>query len=181
MELTQKAIALDDSYSPAHCQLGWLYTMTGKHEKGITEIERAIELASNDDNAHMWMSYVLRLAGRNEEAIRYSEQAVRLNPIPPSWYFRGLALNYLYGGRYDEAVIACKKGLKSAPNDILTHVTCAAIYGQAGHRDAARAEALEVLRINPKFTITFYAKRLPYKNQEDRDFFINALRKAGLK
>jgi len=180
MELVQKAIDLDDSYGPAHASLGWLYAIIGKHEKGITEIERALELVPNDDNAHMWMSYVLRLAGRNQEAIRYSEQAVRLNPIPPSWYFRGLALNYLYAGRYDEAIIACKKGLKSAPNDILTHVTCAAIYGQAGRRDAARAEAEEVLKINPKFSALSYAKRLPYKNQADRDFFSNALRKAGL-
>ncbi len=181
MELNQKAIALDDSYSIAHCQLGWLYTMTGKHEEGITKIERALELAPNDANAHMWMSYVLRLAGRNQEAIRYSERAVRLNPIPPSWYFRGLALNYLYAGRYDEAITACKKGLDQAPNDILTHVTCAAIYGRAGLRDAARAEAEEVLKINPKFSALSYAKRLPYKNQADRDFFFEALRKAGLK
>jgi len=180
MELNQKAIALDEDCSPAHNQLGWLYAMTGKHEKAIAEIERALELAPNAADAHMWMSYVLRVAGRNEEAIRYSEQAVRLNPIPPSWYFRGLALNYLYAGRYDEAIAACKKGLNSAPNDFITHVTCAAIYCQAGREDAARVEAEEVLRINPKFTIASYAKRLPYKKQADRDFFSNALRKAGL-
>jgi adenylate cyclase len=180
MELQQKAIALDESYGHAHSSLGWLYAMVGKHEKGISEIERAIELAPNDSVAQMWMSYVLRLAGRNEEAIRYSEQAIRLNPIPPSWYFRGLALNYMYAQRYDEAITMCKKGLKQAPNDILTHVTCAAAYGQAGREDAARAEAETVLRINPKFSALSYAKRLPYKNQADRDFFLDAMRKAGL-
>jgi adenylate cyclase len=180
MELQQKAIALDESYGHAHSSLGWLYAMVGKHEKGISEIERAIELAPNDSVAQMWMSYVLRLAGRNEEAIRYSEQAIRLNPIPPSWYFRGLALNYMYAQRYDEAITMCKKGLKQAPNDILTHVTCAAAYGKAGGEDAARAEAETVLRINPKFSALSYAKRLPYKNQADRDFFLDAMRKAGL-
>lgn len=180
MELNQKAISLDESYSPAHNQLGWLYAMTGKHEKAIAEIERALELAPNAADTHMWMSYVLRVAGRNEEAVRYSEQAVRLNPFPPSWYFRGLALNYLYAGRYDKAIEACKKGLNRAPNDFMTHVTCAAAYSQAGKEDAARAEAEKVLKINPKFSIASYAKRLPYKNQADRDIFINALRKAGL-
>jgi adenylate cyclase len=152
MQLQQKAIALDEFYGPAHSSLGWVYAMVGKHEKGISEIERAIELAPNDSVAYMWMSYVLRLAGRNEEAIRYSEQAIRLNPIPPSWYFRGLALNYMYAKRYDEAITTCKKGLKHAPNDIITHLTCAAIYGRAGRRDAARAEAEEVLKRNPKFS-----------------------------
>jgi adenylate cyclase len=91
VELNQKAIALDDSYAEAHAQGGWLFTMMGKHEEAIAEIERAIELAPNSADAHMWMSYILRVSGRNEEAIQYSEQAIRLNPIPDSWYFRGLA------------------------------------------------------------------------------------------
>jgi adenylate cyclase len=181
MELVQKSIALDDSFALAYTQLGWLYTMTGKHEAAIAEIERAIALAPNDSLAHIWMGYALRFAGRNEEAIRYSEQAVRLNPIPPSYYFRGLAANYIIAGRYDEAIAMCKKGLNRAPNDILTHITLAAAFSQAGREDAARAETEEVLRINPKFSLENYTKRLPYKNQTDRDFFIEALRKAGLK
>jgi adenylate cyclase len=180
IQLKQKAIYLDESYGPAHSSLGWLYTMAGKHEKGISEIERAIELAPNDSEAHMWMSYVLRLAGRNEEAVPYSEHAIRLNPIPPSWYFRGLALNYIYAGRYDEAITNCRKGVDIAPNDFMTHVTCAVAYGQAGQEDAARAEAEKALRINPKFSSKHYAKTLPYKNQTDRQFFLDAMRKAGL-
>jgi adenylate cyclase len=180
MELNQKAIALDDSYAEAHAQVGWLFTMMGKHEEAIAEIDRAIELAPNSADAHMWMSYILRVSGRNEEAIQYSEQAIRLNPIPDSWYFRGLALNYMYAQRYDEAITMCKKGLNQAPNDILTHVTCAAVYGKAGRKDAARAEAEEVLKRNPKFSAVSYAKRLPYKNQSDRNFFLDGMQKAGL-
>jgi adenylate cyclase len=180
MELKKKAIALDEFYGPARSSLGWLYAIAGKHAKGLSEIERAIELAPNDSDAHMWMSYVLRLAGRNEEAIRFSEQAIRLNPNPPSWYFRGLALNYIYAGRYDEAITTCEKGLDISPNDFMTHVTCAAAYGQAGRKDAARAEADAVLRINPKFSSKYYANKLPYKNQTDRQFFFDAMRKAGL-
>jgi hypothetical protein len=50
-----------------------------------------------------------------------------------------------------------------------------------GREKEARAEAAEVLRINPKFSVDSYAKRLPYKDQSEIDKFINALRKAGLK
>jgi hypothetical protein len=74
----------------------------------------------------------------------------------------------------------CKKALKQAPNDLLTHLTCAAIYGQAGHADTAQVEVEEVLRLNPKFSALSYAKRLPYKNQSDRDFYLDAMRKGGL-
>jgi adenylate cyclase len=180
IELQQKAIALDETGAADYAGLGWLYALTGRHEEAIAEIERAIELAPNNANAYTWMGYVLRVAGRNDEAIHYSEQALRLNPIPPSWYFRGIALNYLYAHRYNEAIDMCKKALKRAPNDLLTHVTCAAIYGQAGHADTAQLEVEEVLRLNPKFSALSYAKRLPYKNQSDRDFYLDAMRKGGL-
>jgi hypothetical protein len=50
-----------------------------------------------------------------------------------------------------------------------------------GREKEARAEAAEVLRIDPKFSLDFLAKILPYKDQSERDKVINALRKAGLK
>jgi hypothetical protein len=50
-----------------------------------------------------------------------------------------------------------------------------------GREKDARAEAAEVLRINPKFSLDYIAKMLPYKDQSQNDKVINALRKAGLK
>jgi hypothetical protein len=45
----------------------------------------------------------------------------------------------------------------------------------------ARAEAEEVMRINPKFSLDNLAKVVPSKDQSQTDKYINALRKAGLK
>ena len=50
-----------------------------------------------------------------------------------------------------------------------------------GREKEARAEAAEVLRINPKFSLDYLAKANPYKDQSKRDEVVNALRKAGLK
>jgi hypothetical protein len=50
-----------------------------------------------------------------------------------------------------------------------------------GREKDARAEAAEVLRINPKFSLDSLAKILPYKDQSETDKVGNALRKAGLK
>ena len=44
----------------------------------------------------------------------------------------------------------------------------------------AKAEAAEVLRIDPKFSLESYRKGRLYKNPEDLDRVIDALRKAGL-
>jgi len=50
-----------------------------------------------------------------------------------------------------------------------------------GRKNEARAEAAEVLRINPRFSVDSFAKARPYKDQSEADKVANALRKAGLK
>ncbi len=58
----------------------------------------------------------------------------------------------------------------------------AATYIMMGREKEARAEAAEILRINPKFSVDSYAKGfVGYTDQSERDKYINTLRKAGLK
>jgi class 3 adenylate cyclase len=58
-----------------------------------------------------------------------------------------------------------------------------ATYIQMGQEREARAEAAEVLRINPKFTLDNYAKGVAFSfpDQLDLDDYIDSLHKAGLK
>jgi len=54
-------------------------------------------------------------------------------------------------------------------------------FSRSRRDEEARAEAEEILRLNPKFSLESYAKTIPHKNQAQIDRYINALRKAGLK
>ena len=63
----------------------------------------------------------------------------------------------------------------------MAHVRLAATYSMMGLEKEAHAEASEVIRINPKFSLENYAKTLAYKDQSETDKYVNALRKAGLK
>ena len=55
------------------------------------------------------------------------------------------------------------------------------VYSLSGRDEQARAEATEVLRIQPKFSLKGFEKKLTYKRKEGREKFLDALRKAGLK
>jgi len=57
----------------------------------------------------------------------------------------------------------------------------AAAYMMMSREEEARAAAIEVMKINPKFSLEWYAKTIYFKNQTDIDKTIDALRKAGLK
>jgi hypothetical protein len=54
-------------------------------------------------------------------------------------------------------------------------------YSLAGREEEARTLAAEILRINPKFSVDAWVNLWGFKNQADKNQFINGPRKAGLK
>ena len=84
-------------------------------------------------------------------------------------------------GRFEKAVSACKKVLQRAPTHTGAHLNLAVTYSMMGREREARAEAAEVLRINPKFSVDSHAMMLSFKDQSKNDRVVSALRKAGLK
>jgi adenylate cyclase len=180
-ELVQKALALDDSLPPTIAALGRIYILKGQHEKAIAEYERAVSLNPNAAGAHAWLGVALNSVGRPDEAIASFKKAMRLSPISPAWFFMSLGLSYRMVGRYEDSIAAYKKALDRRPDALRTHIGLTATYSQAGRLDEARAQAAEVLRVQPKFSLKRYAKRLTFKDKAERDRFVDALRKAGLK
>jgi adenylate cyclase len=181
IELAQKAIALDDAYANSHGLLSFLYSVKREYEKALAEGQRAVALDPNGADVHAYYASSLTFAGRSEEAIPLFLKAIRLNPLGPTWYFQQLGDALRITGRFEEAVSAYKKALQRAPDNIFAHVGLTATYSLMGREKEARAEAAEVLRINPKFTTDYYVKTHPYKDQSVVDRYVDACRKAGLK
>jgi len=181
LKLAKKAVSLDASHPCGYECLSYIYAMTQQYEKAIAKAEQAITLDPNGADAHVALGYALQIAGRPEEAINSIEKAIRSNPIAPSHYFSKLGGAYRMVGRYEEAVAAYKKALARSPDSIIAHVDLTTTYSMAGRDDEARAQAKEVLRIQPKFSAERFAKGLPYKDKLENQRVIDALHKAGLK
>jgi adenylate cyclase len=181
MELLQKAIVLDDTLAEAHGRLGFLYSMMRQHDRGVAEAEKAVALNPNSAMAHLMLGKTLVFDGRWEESIPEYKKAIRLNPMPQNIYLYSLGLSYAYTGRYEEAITWCEKAVRQAPDSLFARIMMAVVYSLSGRDEEARAEAAEVLRIQPKFSLKKFEKKLTYKNQNDREQFLSALLKAGLK
>ena len=69
---------------------------------------------------------------------------------------------------------------KINPKDLLGHVNLCANYCSVGRMEEARKEASEVLRINPKYSVSKAEKTNPLKNPVVKNRYFDALRKAGL-
>jgi adenylate cyclase len=174
MELLQKAIVLDDNLAEAHGLLGFLYAIERQHDKALAQGKKAVALNPNSATAHVYLGKVHTFARRREESIPEYKKAIRLNPMPPNWYLWSLGLSYGHMGQYDEAITWCEKAVRQAPDSLLARIMMTAVYSWSGRDEEARAEAAEVLRINPNFSLEKFAK----KAGPD---LVSALRKAGLK
>jgi adenylate cyclase len=181
MGLLQKAIVLDDTFAEPHAQLGYLYSMVRQHDKALAEGERAVALNPNSADSHMRYGKILTFAGRHEESIPELKKAIRLNPIPPNIYLYSLGISYAWMGQYEEAITWCEKAVRREPNSMFARLFMTMVYSLSGRDEEARIEAAEVIRVQPKFSLEKFAKKVTYKNQEDKERCISALSKAGLK
>ena len=172
-ELLQKAIALDDSNADAHGQLGFLFSLTRQYDKSLAQAEKAVALSPSSAESHYGLAKVLTFTGKAEESIPEYKTAIRLNPIPPNNYFWSLGLSYALIEKYEEGITWCEKAIRQEPDSLMARIMMTVVYSGAGRDEEARAEAAEVLRINPSFSLERFAKRASPK-------LTNALRKAGL-
>ena len=180
IELAQKSLAVDDTRAEVHALLGYLYCLRKEWDKAIAEGEKGVDLNPSGADVKYWYAATLTYAGRPEEAIVLFEKAIRLNPFGPSRYFLGYGHALRVVGRFEEAVSAYKKAIQREPNNFFAHLNLAGTYSMMGFEKEARAEASEVLRLNPKFTLDFLAKVSGYKNRTETEKIITALRMSGL-
>ena len=91
------------------------------------------------------------------------------------------SIAYCLAGHPEEAIAPLKQYLARYPNILGAHLTLAAVYSELGKEAEARAEAVEVLRLNPNFSLEVYKERVPIKDPALLERHIEALRKAGFK
>jgi tetratricopeptide (TPR) repeat protein len=177
----QRAISLNDSYLPSHWVLGYVYLFQKQYEQAMTEMERAIALDSNIADSYAGLAEVLSRVGRSEEAVGMVEQALRRKPFVADQHLDSVGSAYYLAGRPEEAIAPLEQYLSRYPNILGAHLTLAAVYSELGKEAEARAEAAEVLRINPKFSLEVHKERVPIKDPAMLERQLAALRKAGLK
>jgi TolB-like protein/DNA-binding winged helix-turn-helix (wHTH) protein/Flp pilus assembly protein TadD len=179
-EMAQRAVALDDSLPGAHQLLGHIYVWKKQYEQAIAEGQQAIALDPNDADGYARLGTILTFAGQLEESIGLLEKAMRLNPRSPIFYFNNLGLAYRVAGRYEEAIALLERLLARNPNVMVAHLILTHCYVELGRLDEARAAGVEVMRLNPNWSMEFI-RQVPWKDPAIVERNIAALRKAGLK
>src|SRR5216684_236492 len=182
IRLEQQAIGLDDSNAAAHALLGRMYLSKRRYDESAAEVERAIALlAPGSAFGNFWVAFILSRSGKPAESLAYVEKAERLDPQGRGLYEFERGNDYVLLGRYQEADAVLRAHLVSYPNNLTGHQELAVAYIELNLREEARAQAAEVMRISPHFSIEGQKKINALKDQSVTEHWAADWRKAGLK
>src|SRR5262249_40139600 len=156
--------ALNDSLHWSHITLGYAYLYQHQYEPARAEMERAVALAPTEADSYAALAEVLSCMGRTADALEAVEKALRLKPAVADDHLAGVGTAYAIAGRYEEAIAPLQRFLSRYPNNLHIHLTLAAVYSELGQVAEARAEAAEVLRLSPKFSLEVHKQRVPIKD-----------------
>jgi adenylate cyclase len=180
LDSAKRAISLDGDIEDGHLLLAAVYLLTQDWDQANAEAERAVALNPNGADAHSVLAGIVSCCGRWEEGIAHAKRAIQLNPFPPVSYYHWLGRAYFMTGRFEESVSTWRMALRVNPDYLPAHAHLAACFASMGRRKDAAAEAAEVLRLDPEFSIGSHARTLPFKYSGDVERYTAALAKAGL-
>jgi adenylate cyclase len=184
LDRPEKSIPALNRFLATHPDIPWLhaflagdYSDLGDYDNARTEaakVAQAVALDANSAFGYLPLADAMNSVGKPTEALAASEKAMHLDPGYDLYLIeQGRAYSELE--KWQDAVTVLKRFVATHPDDFWCHLWLAVDYVELGHEDAARAEAAELLRINP----TFSPKMLP--TTVDRARFEADLHKAGLR
>jgi len=184
LEIAEKLVAIDDSSLRGHFALSLINLSKKQYEKALAEAEKLIALAPKNADSYAILAAIFYYVGRSGEAIEMVEKAMQLNPAIPAWYLNILGAAYAFSGRLTEAVETIKRVFDRNPSHedaFHAHLSLAILYVELGREEEAQAEAAEVLKLSPNFSVEVWGQRNLNKDQAQIEGDMAALRKAGLK
>jgi adenylate cyclase len=177
----QRVITLNDISPWGHVVLGYVYLWQKQYEQASAEMERAIVLDPNLALSHALLAETWSRMNKREEALHVVERALHCTPRIVDEHLSSVGVTYSLAGKPEEAIAPLRQYLTHYVNHLGTHLALAAVYSELGRDTEAQAEAAEVLRINPQFSLEVHKERVPIRDPATLERHIAALRKAGLK
>jgi adenylate cyclase len=172
----QRAVALDANNADGHLILGYLRAYEGELAEGVAECELGLGINPSHDEGWTSLADLRVLEGRAIEGTKCASNALRLNPYPPGHYWT-LGFAQYAAGRYQDAVDTLRH---EALDGTGSRRILAAALAQLGRMSEAQEQARKFVLEFPNFSARQWGSTQPFRNDADRQHFIDGYLKAGL-
>ncbi len=174
----QRAVASAPTSHFAHCALATALFFQKDFPAFRPAAERALALNRMDSSTAAILGTMIAYAGDWEYGLGVVERAMQLNPHHPGWYHY-VALTDAYRRRDYRGALA--SALKvNMPGYHWPHALLAAVYGQLGELQRARAALRELHALLPNFGAMAREEVGKWHDAELTEHLLDGLRKAGL-
>jgi TolB-like protein/DNA-binding SARP family transcriptional activator len=181
------ALARDPDDARVHYMLAWVHLLRQEFEPSRRACEMALRLNPNDPTILIHGAWNRAAGGDLEGALELAEAALRLSPMHPEWYHFYVGRIHYLRRRHDLAAAHIEALTEPGPRYLAWQ---AANRGQRGEAAAARAAGqafLEAVRtgwrgapVGDEGLVAWLVGSTPLRRTEDRDYFREGLRRAGL-
>jgi tetratricopeptide (TPR) repeat protein len=163
--------------------LGGAHLLLRRFDDSLAEFELALNLNPNFALAQSVYGLALAFCGRWEDAHAATARALRLSPRDPfsTMYYGIAAYANFFGGNYEEAMRLASVSIRLRADHVGGHRGLTISAAMAGKADIATAALQELLRAQPNFSLAWIAANMPFKHDADRERYMEAFRRAGLK
>ncbi|MCP5368167.1 MAG: tetratricopeptide repeat protein [Hyphomicrobiales bacterium] len=159
---------------------GWNHIYQNRHAEAAADMELAVAQTPRDPAVRFGLGFALCGVGRFEEAEQHVRESIRLNPNYPIGYAGILARTLFEQGKEADGLAIWEEIGRTHPDHLPIPIRLAAEYALAGRLGEARAQAAEVLRIDPEFRIATAAPWYQSVDPKWRMRLLEGLRVAGL-
>jgi TolB-like protein len=177
------AIHADSEDAWAHYALASVYLFNRRFDDSLAEFELALKLNPNFSPARGVYGVALAYCGRWEDGDRAAREALRLSPRDPfAAIYDGVAAYCQFLGRnYAEAIRLAREGLRQRSDFVGAHRVLTAAAAMAGETELAKSALAETRRAQPNISLAWLASEMPFKLDADREHYLEAFRRAGLR
>jgi TolB-like protein len=182
MREAHAAVEADSEDAWAHLGLGYSYLFARRFDDAIAEFELALRLNPNFALSQAFYAVTLCYAGRYQEGDAAIRRALRLSPRDPlAGIYSGVGAYIQFAARrYDEAIQFARESLRQRSDFVGAHRVLTAAAGMSGDRELAVIALQGLQQVQPNISLAWIARELPMKQAEDREHYLEGLRRAGL-
>jgi adenylate cyclase len=180
MDCAARALAADPGCGEAYLVIGYVCIFQRRHDEAVAAGEKAVTFTPSGWGAYHMAGMYHGYAGNFRKAALYEEQAQRLSPLHLNVSMVDEARARFHLGDFAAARDTALRVLAEKPRWLTAQTILVAALWNLGSEDEARVIARELLVRHPDFSISRWARGLPYRRQEDLDTLLTPLRRAGL-
>lgn len=142
----KKSIELDAYSEIGHWSLAEVYNDLGDTRRGISEMEKALEINPNNPDLMVSKGTLLCVNGQFDEGLNLMRQGFRFNKHYPQWYFWHLGIGQFAGHKWQACIDAL---IRMDEQNADTLIFLAASYLQTENLLAARTCFADLIRLDP--------------------------------